>query len=1433
MATFPEVLAEIRRSALSPAEKGDRFERLILQLFRGDPLYRQEYRRVWLWGDWPDRPHGDLGIDLVAERADGDGYAAIQCKCYEEGASVSKEDVRAFLAASGSKMFTARFFITTGSLGGAPLTQLGAADNPRVSILYSSDLAERDFHWATLEERVDATRHIGEKFTPRADQTEAVRNTLGGLYGQWRVPDEWPGAEPGNREASGRVGDDLCDRGQVLMPCGTGKTFTALQIAEQASLNGGGGRFFRVLYLLPSISLLQQTMREWAEQKSLRLRFVGVCSDVTAGKAKDEIGDFTELEIPVTTDPERIGTALSKPYRGTDMLVTFSTYHSIRLISDAQREAGAPPFDLMFCDEAHRTTGAQVIADRGDHRGTSVFLMPHHDRFVAAKKRVYMTATPKIWSAKSESSYRKAEVFSMDDESQFGPVFYKMKFSEAIDAGLLSDYYLVGLTIDPAWKEKVAGMELHSELTAGEQAKLYGAVKGVSFDENDVPHLRRSISFTNTIKRSLQHQLSMETASERLREMALENNGALPHRVSTEHIDGKTKANIRRQRLDWLKEPEDDECRIVTNARCLSEGVDVPTLDAALFMSPKHSAIDIVQQVGRVMRKAPGKTHGYIVVPIMLAEGDTAQDALRKSEDYATIIKVVRALRSHDDNIDQLINQNRFSEKLRLVPVPASFGDTDTELTTREREEAIQTVLFAPDDLIEAMNVLVFQDCGDRQYWAKWAKDVGEQTIALQNKILTHFSISEPAKKRFDKFMTGIHKTISPNMTAREATGMLTQHLVTKPVFDAFFENYKFSSSNPVSNIMSDVIDEIVAQDLLSNLNQSMMPFYESVQKRIRGITDPITRHEVLKELYETFLTTAFPEETERLGIVYTPVEIVDWLLRSSEEILRQEFDINLSSNDVNIIDPFTGTGTFLTRLIESNLISNEQLEHKYSQELFAIDILPTAYYLSAINIEEAYHGRKMIKENNLIYTPFPGIVWGDTLVQTTDGSSNFQPGMFGMKESNTTVLNTISRKEISVILGNPPWRAGQKSITDENPNPRRQSIYDRVTQTYVNKSTTSLKKGLYDLYLQSLRWASDRIGVKGVIAFVINGGWLDGSAATGVRACLREEFSTIYIYNLRGNARLSGEARRKEGGNVFGGGTRATVVMMVLVKNPSKSTNQIFYKDIGDYLSTKTKLKKVKISTSIKGTNWDTIIPNNRYDWINQTKEAFSEFQPIGDKPTKSRKANTAIFRLYTTGLNSARDLWAYSGNFTELQHRTKAMVEFYNKQISSQNLYPEKNDSIIKWHKSLMDKLRRQSYGHFDYNLIRISAYRPFYPQYLHYDSTFNWAQGQLDKIFPARNTKNLILNISGKGAQKLDAFMTTHTPDFHLTGGGGQVFSRILYLPSESNDMYNGQTWRQRILRHDGESDTRFQSCSPHAGVSALEVPENRGRTARGYL
>ena len=1155
---------------------------------------------------------------------------------------------------------------------------------------------------------------------------------------------------------------------------------------------------------------------------------MGVCSDASAGRSTDEIGDFTELEIPVTTDPERIGEALSKPYQDLDVLVVFSTYHSIRLISDAQHSAGAPPFDLMFCDEAHRTTGAQIISNKaGDKRGTSVFLMAHDNRHVQAKKRVYMTATPKIWSTKSDNSYQNAEVFSMDDESQFGPVFYQMKFSEAIDKGLLSDYYLVGLTINPAWKNQVSSLGLDPDLPPSEQAKLYGAVKGVAFDENDVPHLRRSLSFTNTIKRSKKHQLSIEVASERLKEMALDKNGdAIPFRVRTQHIDGKTKANIRRQYLDWLKEPEEGECRIVTNARCLSEGVDVPNLDAALFMSPKHSAIDIVQQVGRVMRKSPNKTHGYIVVPILLAEGDTATDALSKSEDYATIIKVVRALRSHDDNIDELINQNRFNEKLRLVSVPEPFGERDNELTDSEKEEVIQQAMFAPDDLIEALNVLVFEDCGDRQYWVKWAKDVGEQTVELQNNILAHLKTNEHARKRFDQFMTGIHETMSPNMTEQEAAGMLAQHLVTQPVFDAFFENYEFSAHNPVSQILNDVIEEIVAQDLLSDLQRSLAPFYESVQKRIRGITDSTTRHEVLKELYETFLKTAFPNLTDLLGVVYTPVEIVDWLLHSADDAMRQEFGFGLGDKGVEILDPFSGTGTFLTRLIESDLIPDKNLDYKYQNELSAIDILPTAYYLSAINIEEAYHGRKMKIEDKPEYKPFHGIALGDTFTLLQE-EEEFKLGLFGMKEENTPTLNKINHKKIKIIVGNPPWRAWQKVATDQNPNKAYSILDNRISETYVSKSTTAFRASLYDVYLKALRWASDRVEEGGLIAIVTNGGWLDSNASTGVRSCLAEEFSKIYCYNLRGKIPSSSG----EGGNVFN--VKVSVTMIILIKRKT-SEKEILYMESKDDASGIEKLKQLKEERSLSGLKWTSIQPDKRYDWINQTNEYFQTYQSIGNKETKKQTSNDAIFRIYSSGLKTNRDFWAYNSDYLELYSRSSKMVSFYNQHIDSGDIFVPKDDNtIIKWHDITLQYLEKGRKATFTDNKFREVTYRPFFPQILHYDTIFNNAHYQTDKIFPVGDTNNLLINLSGKSAGEFDCFMTKHIADLHLNGGGGQSFPRLVYTPSQPSNLRNGQTGDPGIFSFDDNQDSGSGVGTSRAGVSSLAVSENRRRTSRGYL
>lgn len=887
------------------------------------------------------------------------------------------------------------------------------------------------------------------------------------------------------------------------------------------------------------------------------------------------------------------------------------------------------------------------------------------------------------------------------------------------------------------------------------------------------PRLRRSLSFTNTIKRSRQHQLALETASDRLRDMSRENGIPAPFQVRTQHIDGKTKANIRRQKLDWLKEPEDGECRIITNARCLSEGVDVPTLDAALFMSPKHSAIDIVQQVGRVMRKAPGKTHGYIVVPIMLAEGDTAKDALKKSEDYATIIKVVRALRSHDDNIDQLINQNRFSEKLRLVPVPETFGATDTALTSREQEEAIQGALFTPDALIDALNVLVFEDCGDRQYWAKWAKDVGKQTVDLQAKILDHLNSNASARERFDRFMTGIHETVSPDMTEEEAVGMLAQHLATQPVFDAFFENYAFSANNPVSQIMSDVTEEIVEKALHSSLRQSLAPFYESVQKRIRGINDSTTRHEVLKELYETFLKTAFPESTDLLGVVYTPVEIVDWLLHSADEVLRQEFGVGIGDKGVEVLDPFSGTGTFLTRLIESDIISDEQLDHKYQNELSAIEILPTAYYLSAINIEEAYHGRKISIEDNPEYTPFPGIVLGDTFTLLSE--EFFDLGLFGMEESNTPKLNEINRKDICLMIGNPPWRAWQGDATDQNPNRGYEALGRRITETYAARSTTSLKNSLQDTYLKAIRWASDRIGDKGILAFVTNGGWLDGIAANGVRDCLAEEFSTIYCYNLRGKIPSS----REEGGNVFN--VKVSVTLIILAKNPGKIRQAtIYYTKSQDGLTGYQKLQELAANNSLSKTTWEMITPDERNDWINKTDVNYQSYQVIGDLDTRRNRTNDGIFRLYSGGLKTGRDLWAYDSSEYNLYSRTYEMIDFYNEQIDlGYKTDPELDPSIIKWHDITKRHLKRGRRAEMSDYRFKDVMYRPFFIQNVHYDPIFNNSHYHLDRIFPIEDTDNLVINISGKSAQEFDCFMTRCKGDLHLNGGGGGKGSRGSYI------------------------------------------------------
>ena len=1348
---FQQTLDQIRSIALSESEKGRLFERLIKTFFQKDPLYRERFSQVWLWPEWALVKRGfdasDIGIDLVAEEREG-GYCAIQCKCYAPGTRISKKHLDSFISASAREPFTARIFVDTGDEWGPNAVKTINALQPACNVIRFDDLASRSFDWPDLvrQEPEDLT-YRDETFSLRPHQKAAFDDVIGGFKEH--------------------------DRGKLIMACGTGKTFASLRIAEAVAGVGG-----RVLYLVPSISLFQQSMREWATQRVVPHRYIGICSDTRAGR-DDEDASLQELEIPVTTDSSAISKSLRLSPANT-MTVVFSTYHSLGIVEKAQEE-GAPPFDLILCDEAHRTTGIERPGDK-----TSPFVLVHDAERIRAAKRLYMTATPRLYTggARATAARHDIEVFSMDDPATYGPEFHRLPFSRAVEQDLLSDYKVVVLAmseqhVDTALQTHLASGD--SEINITDAAKIVGCWHALQNPENKRPgdgpisHLKRAIAFTNTIKSSKR----LEAHWDDIVGQAI---GLLPdaERMSaflceTRHVDGQHHALDRKARIEWLKGNSEGRCRILSNARCLAEGIDVPALDAVLFMNPRNSQVDVVQGVGRAMRKVEGKEYGYIVLPVAIPAGVEPDKALDDNERFAAVWGVLRALRSHDDRFDAEINKIDLNDKPtdRIIFSGNGFDTSDAP-----------TLPFPPVDLPPgAIYAKVVEKCGDRKYWETWAKDVADIFSRLVARIegLLENPEHELLRDWFEAFHQELKVSINESISRGAAIEMMAQHILTRPVFEALFEQYDFAGGNPVARAL-DGLRKDFGEFGLENEIRDLESFYESVRLRARGLDNSAARQRVLMELYEKFFVTAMKKDAERLGIVYTPVEIVDFILASSDHVLRKEFGRSLSDEGVHVLDPFTGTGIFLVRLLQSALIGDADLQRKFRKELHANELILLAYYIAAIHIEEAFHGRRGA---DTAYEPFGGIVLTDTFNLHTERTG------FPMDwlPDNSERAEHQQKLPIQVIVSNPPWRAGQRTSADDNPNLRYPEIAKRVAETYAARSKATNKNTLYDAYKMAIRWASDRIGDQGVVAFVTNGSWIDRNVDSGLRACLAKEFSSVHVLNLRGHTWKGGERGRAEGGPVFGQGSSATVAIVVLVRNPEAAHEgcRILYRDIGDYLKREEKLKILREAGSIAGIeDWRTITPDQHHDWIGQRSEAFQRFLPMGSKAAKAGKTDETIFKLFSNGYKTGRDSYVYNFSRDACAVNARKMVGDYLGAMKVREEQPEYSvdeaaqlhSKHLRWDQGLKDSLRRRTTVEYSDEQARTVQYRPFVKQYLYGDFRFGQRKYQQGSIFPSADSKNLAICVPGVGSNKpFSVLMADTMPDIQLMFNG-QCFPRYRY-------------------------------------------------------
>ena len=864
--------------------------------------------------------------------------------------------------------------------------------------------------------------------------------------------------------------------------------------------------------------------------------------------------------------------------------------------------------------------------------------------------------------------------------------------------------------------------------------------------------------------------------------------------VECRHVDGTMNAAVRAREMDWLTEgagtDEVPVCRILTNARCLSEGVDVPTLDAVLFLSPRKSQVDVIQAVGRVMRRAEGKDFGYIILPVAVPAGMAPERALDDNKRFQVVWQVLKALRAHDERLDAAINsmelngqgpENIIVEQVSLekknkqddllggsAPDGDEAGAGSSGSGTDGVAQGIQGQLtLLPSDWKESVFGRIVKKVGSSLYWEDWSKDIA--TVADRYIHLIDRLLEDPERQdAFQEFVNALRATLNPAVDNESAVEMLAQHILTAPLFDAMFPDHSFSKQNPVSRAMNTILEMLTDHSMIENERKDLDAFYRAMVERIEAVHTLAGKQEIMRTLYDRFFSQAFPRTSERLGIVFTPVEVVDFIIRSADDAMRTAFGQNLGDPGVAIIEPFAGTGTFVARLLQLGVIPPEALEHKYKNEIFANEFVLLSYYIASINIEQVYHQVRTEQGVDEGYVEFPGMTLTDTF-QLHEGDGTITEDFEGLAANNDRA-KAEKDSAITVIVMNPPYSAGQNSANDNNQNLAYPRLDERIADTYAAQSSGTSKTKLYDSYFRALRWASDRIGERGVIAFVSNSSFVDGNSTDGVRLSLQEEFSQIFIYDLKGNQRTSGERSRREGGKIFGSGSRTGVAITVLVKDPTHSgTAEIFYAEAEDYATRQEKLDQIRAYGSIEGVSgadaFRSITPNQHGDWISTRDERFSTFQEIGNKSLKGKEASPAIFRQYSLGLGTNRDAWCYNFSPDALTHNITRFINTYNEQIN--NGIQEFDEKQIKWSSSLDSAFKRRITTSFDDNKIQRSTYRPFCAQSVYFDSLLNHRTNQLPQIFATKRHTNITIGLSQGDLSKIGPLMTDSLPDLHLVG------------------------------------------------------------------
>ncbi|GAA8175809.1 hypothetical protein NP0157_06400 [Helicobacter pylori] len=949
-------------------------------------------------------------------------------------------------------------------------------------------------------------------------------------------------------------------------------------------------------------------------------------------------------------------------------------------------------------------------------------------------------------------------------------------------------------------------------------------------NQYDTAPSQRAINFCKSINTSKNIKDSFETImecyDEELKKKSFKN-----LQIKIDHIDGTMNCKDRLEKLEELNQFQPNTCKVLSNARCLSEGVDVPALDSIVFFDGKSAMVDIIQAVGRVMRKAKRKQRGYIILPIALEESEIQNlDEAVNNTNFKNIWKVIKALRSHDPS---LVDEATFKEKIKIFGSNDETNQDDEETcderlkkdkTEQQDPKQAQKTLFDAillQDLADAVYNVMPTKLGDRNYWENFTKKTGNIARTLNNRLKMIF---DKNPEFFHDFLDSLRGNIHQNIKEDEALDMITSHIITKPIFDAIFGD---NIQNPIAKALDKMVEKLSTLGLEGE-TKDLKNLYESVKTEALHAKSQKSQQELIKNLYNTFFKVAFKKQSEKLGIVYTPIEVVDFILRATNGILKKHFNTDFNDKNITIFDPFTGTGSFIARLLskENGLISDEALKEKFQKNLFAFDIVLLSYYIALINITQVAQNRDSSLKN------FKNIALTDSLDIYEEKNDKGVFAFFEDLKENKDIKDTIEKQDIRVIIGNPPYSAGAKSENDNNQNLSHPKLEKLVAEKYGKNSTAKNGQTTRDTLIHSVYLASELLKDRGVLGFVVNGSFIDSKSADGFRKCVAKDFVHLYVLNLRGNARTSGETFKKEGGKIFDSGSRATIAIVFFVKDKSVPNNTIFYYEVEDYLKREAKLNLLANFENLDFVPFSEITPNEKGDWINQRNDGFEKLIPL---KRDKKLQNPSVFDINSLGVKSGRDPWVYNFSPNILTQSVRKCIETYNadlkrfnelfreafkqrtKGVKPGDRYKHLNDkeittdkTKIAWTDGLKNKLiKNENLQESRKESVRLALYRPFNKQWLYWDKDLINRQRQFSKIFPNKHVQNVVINTGVGNGKDFSALVSDFISDCGLIP------------PNQAYPLYCYDDWGRRDYAISGWALNLFRKHYEDNSITEEEI------------